>query len=440
MIKFLARPGDLAASPWLRTLAEFALIAFGASLLATRNTYGRWGALLALLGIALAVLDFRARRAQPFDHADLQPAIAVSVFPLYQTLMVLFWGGPPHLFEWTWHLFYALPIAFLARRLKPNPAALPIGLSIGAIAAFALALLQVVSQEMDRARGYWHMLVFGNLALTAGLLPLLCLEARWFHERFQALAIVGALSGLMASLLSGSRGGWLALPLFWLIWWRSRRPRVGGHAPPDRRMLALLVVCAAAMTVVFGPFVAKRFQQAGQDIAAYRAGKIETSLGMRFEMWSAALDMSLEHPLTGVGPWRFGAALAERVEQGSLPRALLEFEHAHNEFLNLLATQGLPGLLAFLVGYGGLALYFLRQRRVRRNREAPLASMGLAMVGMFTIFGLSEVMFAHRISYLLFPVLIGLCWGCQTNGSPKLRRYVHREKTVWMPRDLSRMH
>ncbi|MFC4159840.1 O-antigen ligase family protein [Chitinimonas lacunae] len=426
-------------APWLRSLTELALVAFGTTLLATRHTYGRWGALLALLGIALALVDLRRHERWPFERADWLPALAVLLFPLYQSLSILAHGGPPHLFEWTWHLFYALPVAFVVRRLRPSPATFPAGLAVGAGAAFALALLQVVSQEMERARGYWHMVVFGNLALAIGLLPLLCLEARWFHERLQALAIVGALAGTMASLLSGSRGGWLALPFFWLIWYRSRRPRVGGPPPLDRRLLGLFIGCAVAMAVVFGPGVIKRVEQAGQDIVAYRSGQVVTSLGMRFEMWGAAIDMAREHPLTGVGPWRFGAELAERVEQGKLPRPLLEFEHAHNEFLNILATQGAPGLLALLFSYLGLALYFERQRRIKRNREAPLAAMGLALVVMFAVFGLSEVMFAHRVSYLLFAVLIGVCWGFQQGPSTTRLRYVHREKTVWMPRDLSRV-
>ncbi|MCC5623175.1 O-antigen ligase [Nostoc sp. CHAB 5715] len=66
---------------------------------------------------------------------------------------------------------------------------------------------------------------------------------------------------------------------------------------------------------------------------------IRTSLS-RFEIWQAAINETIKNPLTGIGIGVFPEQIGVKVwgHKGY---------HAHNIFLNVLAEQGIPGLLLF---------------------------------------------------------------------------------------------
>lgn len=66
----------------------------------------------------------------------------------------------------------------------------------------------------------------------------------------------------------------------------------------------------------------------------------------RFAIWNEAMDLTLQNPLVGSGPSNF--FLASRQYSNSVLHGPTWFDDAHNLFLNLAATMGIPALLAFL--------------------------------------------------------------------------------------------
>ena len=70
--------------------------------------------------------------------------------------------------------------------------------------------------------------------------------------------------------------------------------------------------------------------------------------------------------------------------------------HVHNEFLRLLAEVGPPGLLLFLLGYGGLVA------TAWRIRGAPDAALVLAAVAMFFASSFTENTFEYFSVFSLF--------------------------------------
>lgn len=76
-----------------------------------------------------------------------------------------------------------------------------------------------------------------------------------------------------------------------------------------------------------------------------------SELATRNNIWSAAEGIWSSHPVVGVGPGGFPAAYASERLPGKdyLPTTLFEPPpHAHNVILQILAEQGLVGLVAFL--------------------------------------------------------------------------------------------
>jgi O-antigen ligase len=187
--------------------------------------------------------------------------------------------------------------------------------------------------------------------LFAALLPLavyLMLEdRRWRWVWAACFPVI-----LAATLATLSRGAVVAL-LALLIWGiATRRIKLG----------ALL---AAALTVVavvgvgyllWGSVIEERLEQK-QTVAA-------KNVQSREALWRGAVQMAMDHPVTGVGPDRYGAESVDYVRDNPI---VLENPATHNAYLEILAENGPLALAAFLAFIGGSWIVLSRQHRARER-------------------------------------------------------------------------
>ena len=109
--------------------------------------------------------------------------------------------------------FLALPCVAYALAFPPRLAWLWAGVWLGACGSGLLALYQTSVQALPRATGFTNAIQYGDLSLVLGMMcaVLLLVEwPRWRHWQKLGWALA-MLLGCLGSLLSGSRGGWLAL-------------------------------------------------------------------------------------------------------------------------------------------------------------------------------------------------------------------------------------
>ena len=318
----------------------------------------------------------------------------------------------------------ALPAFF---GLRPSVAALRWGCWLGAVGAGLLALWQALAQGLERAVGHTNAIQFGNIALLLG-----AWSAAWvLHARHsgaplaqRAFGWTAAAFGLAASVASGSRGGWLALPLLALM---LALLAVALRARPVRRAApALLAATAASLLLLALPPVQERtalalleWQQAADAPTA-----ANTSVGLRRAFWNFAWELGHEHPLVGAGQLGYERAQEDAVEQGRVPVLAVEFNHAHNEWLDMWAKRGLLGCVALALFYGVPAV-LLRRRWQQALRGAPpdaehaaAALCGLMAVAGYLVFGMTQVMFAHNNGnmFYLFGVSLWLAASASEQG------------------------
>ncbi|MFC1886637.1 O-antigen ligase family protein [Thermodesulfobacteriota bacterium] len=125
----------------------------------------------------------------------------------------------------------------------------------------------------------------------------------------------------------------LALPLY-LARPRYRFAAVG----------AVLLLIAIAFYI--SPVAKNRIMQGILEIENYKKDKVLTSLGTRMVVWHQTLRAIQERPFWGAGTGGFVAAyrLQEPKYQGWQGSV---FQDPHNQFLRILAEQGLIGLILF---------------------------------------------------------------------------------------------
>lgn len=209
------------------------------------------------------------------------------------------------------------------------------------------------------------------------------------------LVALGAVCGAVATiLLTGSRGGIIAFGAVLLMLLLMRTTGVG----IGRKML-LLMLLASSWFLVKDKIDVERYLTLSDLSSDYNM----TSEGGRIELWKEALDLSLAHPITGVGVGSFAFAndRARRLDGESY----LRWQAVHNSYLQVAAEVGLIGFAVFVLIHLRSLCTFLRfSRAPPQSSEAPeiAALSGFMLLG-FT--GLMVSGFFLSQGYSIFSTL-----------------------------------
>jgi len=287
------------------------------------------------------------------------------------------------------------------------------GSIFGAISAFFLAYYQREYLGLSRAYGGENPIMFGNIGMMLGLINFV--SATYFLNlqkyKLTCLAIFAGLLGLGVSILSGTRGGWVALPIigFFLLW--QSRNLLGYRSTVATLFASIMLILIVCITPQTG--IKDRLSGAIDSFTNYEKGvKKESSVGHRFDMWKAAIVMFKESPIFGVGGQGSVKIKQELVQKKIISSNTLRYSHAHNEYLEALSKRGLIGLFfLFLVYLVPLKLFLLKMKRYSNNWKIKSYAMAGALVPMsYMDFSLTQVMFGHNIGVMMYVFPIAFFW------------------------------
>ena len=105
---------------------------------------------------------------------------------------------------------------------------------------------------------------------------------------------------------------------------------------------------------------------------------------------------------------QFGNHLRHLIASGQAPQFISIYDHAHNEYLEALATGGIVGIAYLLWLFGAPFAYFVRHLvRCQSNGSNTLAPMGgLITVLSFASFAVGDNIFDRQMTTSLFAFLI----------------------------------
>ncbi len=155
------------------------------------------------------------------------------------------------------------------------------------------------------------------------------------------------------------------------------------------------------------PVFVKRFSDVGSEISSYNSKTdANGAIRERLEMWHTASHAFMDHPLTGVGIGQFGVFTRQQVAAGQANQAIAKYEHPHNEYLEAAATGGVPGLLVILLIFGVPLVYFVRHALHAPDSEIIPASVGVAIISMYALCGLTDNVFYRAMPHSLYFFLV----------------------------------
>ena len=383
-------------------------------------------ALLLSVSVILAVRAWAAGRLVPALRSPV--TLALLAFTAIAAASAVANGVPPHIallgfvFTLDAAALFFLP-ALVGFSLRQALAAIGVVggmVVVAAILALGQALLTPRLFGMEPVRGrfgeelrlasfFGDPNVFGSFLVIVVPFALIA-AARLQERRLRWLAAATAFVLLLALCVSFSRGSWIALVL-----------GVGGMlAIVDRRALLIGVVGAvlAFGTAVYMPrnlLLPDQPRPNIVDSTVDRVGAIGIGGDLRTLFVLQSIPIIREHPLIGVGPGRFGGAVAHE-----FPTPLYEeygFEElfwnpsqrtVDNFWLHLLVETGVLGAAAFLAAalIPGIRILRGAQRSIGW-RHLALGGIAAATAGLAVGSGTTMLLEANSIGFA-FWLLLGL--------------------------------
>lgn len=258
-------------------------------------------------------------------------------------------------------------------------------------------------------------LTFGRISITFALL---CIASMNFSKKSywaNIVQIIGALSGIYLSIKSGSRTGWLAVPvvIFMIFWMQTHLTRIN-------KVLISSILCALVTLSAYylSPTVKERTDLAVNEIKAYQLNNLnpDNSVGMRISFLRMGSYYFSMAPLSGWGDKGFKNHINNPEISKFSSQFTREFSFNagfHNELVTNAVYFGVWGItstiLLFLIPIALLSKKLVVQKRI--------AIIGLTYVVCEIIGSMSTEVFNLKFTAALYATMIALLCGVALNSN-----------------------
>lgn len=233
---------------------------------------------------------------------------------------------------------------------------------ISAAIAGGIGILQYFgfAWASDRPSGF-----SGNAIIYAPILAVACTasiimiflpktDLLFSKKEFYFLMIVAFLT-LSGVILAQTRGAWLALFAASVITLFLY----------DRRKAFICFFSFVTLFVIIFLTSSALKQRAASIVTSFYTEDETGSTGSRLELWKGSLLIFKEHPVLGTGLGDFRSDIEKLISDKKL-KQIVTTCHAHNIYLQVLATRGVIGLTLL-----GALFIFLMRWGIKRIRENP---------------------------------------------------------------------
>lgn len=337
------------------------------------------------------------------------------------------------LLAWLWHgldadgrqglgrilrLLLIVPLFLYLRRIDGLAAAWWHGLAAGALIAGAHAWWFLLSGQIgefeNRAGGATNPIYFGGIALLMAFMLLARISDPRLPAWARILAAAAVFGGVSASLLSGSRGAWVAAIPLLLLYVLSFGRHLGKAWQIG--LPAVFLVTTIGLNLLPQINMDQRLADVAREVTTSLRGQPGNGgVAERIQMWRISLAEIRQRPVLGPGPGVFERALAEAVEDGRASPELLAYRHPHSQLLSAWLHGGIPGLLSLIVLFGLPLRRFWLMRSSSLDSTQTMAWCALASIGMLAVMALSESIFERNIGVIWFSVLLAGSLGLMTS-------------------------
>ncbi len=389
---------------WLASLINFAVTLFFLSIFIVKGGYNVAPALLMLIGLGYGIYVLTKKSLLNLSKVDKWLIYSYLFYFLTFVLSLCINGGKMRDLDTASRVVFLIPVLLLLLKYPIKTCVLSYSIPLGGIVSVCIALYDkfILNLNPDQNPRIMHI-QGGDISMSLGILSLIiALYAYQKREmKLTVLSVIGGLCGIVGSLLSTARGGWVALPILLIvILWIYR------HSLSKRFFLTffgIIAVASVGISQMPNNRIMERINVAQKDIQLYLdKNNGNTSLGARFEMWKSAIAMAKEKPLFG---WGIQGATEKRKQETKEKIAtgnIGQFTHAHNQYLDDLSKRGIVGLLALLAVLFIPLRSFMKNLKTANNEIKLIATLGVAHILSVMIYGLSQGFLVHNSGTIFY--------------------------------------
>ena len=294
------------------------------------------------------------------------------------------------------HFPLLIPMYLLLRRYKIETGKVfVLGAAVASVAMCGQAVYQTSVLEWPRAIGAYNSIILGDISMLVALLicsALLTISNKKWHFILGGGLIILAIT---ASILSGTRGAWLAIPFIIPFFFWVMSEKIGTKS--------FVLLTSLVFVLIIGAMSNDQIKSRITDsINQYRVylehPEKFSSVGVRLEMWSDSIAIWKEHPIIGTGIGDFKRDKLELFIQGK-SNLKSDFGHAHNIYFDILATAGIVGLIGLLYFalFWPFKTFYLFWGSESDSWSKFYALSGMVTIISFVVFGLTEGWLARSV-------------------------------------------
>lgn len=281
--------------------------------------------------------------------------------------------------------------------------------SISVLITDIAALYQLIT----RAESDWGIRVLGlsnspTFFATHMLMaiPVLwwCANKKYFSNKEKVFLKIVLILSVFMLIASQTRGAWISFFVTGII-----------YAACCKNMRKKILIGLTSVLILIGGL------SVIYPTLQYRLNSVTdmqfTSNSERVLMWKAAIEITKDYPLAGIGSDEFGyvynteyiSPLAKERSQANDPRS--GHGHPHNNILKRLSEGGIIGGSAFILFNLYILYRLIKQYRCRRSEnDYSFALMGILVLVAVHIEGLTDTNFTCVPIMREFWLLMGLAW------------------------------
>lgn len=365
------------------TISTSAFIFFSVTFL---NSYNICFALL----IFSYLFFFSANVRQQINLSSMEKGLIAAMFIYISAFImeVVVFDEKARLLDKPAKVLLLIPLVLLLNAVKVNYRYLVAAFIASSGLLFLAAIYDTQILGYGRAGQDMNAIQFGAIAIAIAATALaLTLTGMVKNRGLLTLLVLVAAGGIVAGILSQSRGSILAIPVIALLLGFLLLTKL--NLCKFKSSIGILVLLIASGIALYNSPIKERFQRSIDNTMAYKSGEnTNTSSGIRLAQWQISLEAGTSSPMFGVGHSQFVAYKDQQVELGRFGEELLGFDNSHNSYANAFARRGIIGLITVIL-FLGLPIYCGIQ--AWRNNSASVAPYAAGLTAFGSVFFIANI-------------------------------------------------
>ena len=317
------------------------------------------------------------------------------------------------------HFLFAPFIALTLNKVFINHKDLICSMKYGLLLVGMITLVQLFL-GFDRPSGMFNANIFGDIVVTMIFLS----ASSYFTEtkREKKFTVVAASFGLLALILSSSRGSWVAFIFLSGIFILLNKSYITFTL--KRGIINFLRVLALLIVILNIPFyndipngekgrstISSKILKTYDAITNWKNdNSYFSSSSLRLEMWRSSIPAYFDAPFFGHGYRNANDVVSKYAK--NFNNVISNFTHLHNEYITNLVSIGFVGFLVFLNMLFTPMRIFIYSKKLKMNQ--PMIDMGILLCCSYATVGFTHIIFGEEhvnaffiffISFLLPRVL-----------------------------------